>query len=117
MPLGIGIRHLQDVLRAWHDGTIPKSGNVTDIIEYELHGIGCFVFFPDREVNFDFGPELWADGFDLWRLKDYLNNRPDISKSLSKDELETNFYDLIKRGVIKKIYQTSNLYFFRNEYD
>ena len=45
----------KDVLRAWHDGDIPQSGKVTDSIEYELHGIGCSIFFPDRELDFDFG--------------------------------------------------------------
>lgn len=105
--------HRKDVLQAWHDGDIPQSGNITDTAGYELHGIGCYIFFPDREINFDFGPELRSDGFDLWRLKGYLNQRPDIANHLSKEELEVAFNNLEKEGVIKKIYQNSNLYFFQ----
>ena len=107
--------HREDVLRAWHDGVIPQSGNVTDTIEYELHGIGCCIFLPNREIDFDFGPELRSDGFDLWRLKKYLNQRSDISKHLSIQELEITFNNLVKNGTICKIYQNSNLYFFQNQ--
>lgn len=107
--------HIEDILRAWHDGDIPQSSHITDTVEYELHGIGCYIFFPDREINFDFGPESRSDGFDLWRLKGYLNQRPDIARYLSKEELEIAFDNLIKEGVIKKIYQNSNL-FFRKQY-
>lgn len=107
--------HREDVILAWRDGDIPQSGNVTDTIEYELHGIGCCIFFPDREIDFDFGPEMRSDGFDLWRLKKYLNQRPDISKHLSIEDLETTFNNLVKNGTIGKTYPNSNLYFFQNK--
>ena len=103
------------MLRAWHDGDIPQSGSVTDTIEYELHGIGCCIFFPDREIDFDFGPELSSDGFDLWRLKKYLNKRPDISKYLSIEGLEATFNNLVISGKIGKTYQNSDLYFFQDQ--
>lgn len=108
--------HREDILRAWHDGDVPQSGNVTDTIEYELHGIGCSIFILNREIDFDFGPELRSDGFDLWRLKKYLNQRSDISKHLSIEELETAFDCLVKNGTIGKVYLNSNLYFFLNRH-
>lgn len=104
----------EDVLRAWHDKTISQNGNVSDTIEYELHGVGCCIFFPNREVDFDFGPGSRSDGFDLWRLKKYLKQRPDISKTLSIEELETSFNALIDSGRIAQNFQGCHLYFFQN---
>lgn len=100
-----------DVMRAWRDGTISQFGSVTDSIEYELHGIGCCIFFPDREVDFDFAPERRTDGFDLWRLTRYLNHYSDFKKDLNEKILETSFKHLLEIGVIKKLYPNSNLYF------
>lgn len=102
-----------DVLRAWHDGDILQQGNITDDIEYELHGIGCCIIFPDKEVEFDFGPESRFDGFDLWRLKGYLEQCPTFSAKLSEKDLEASFNALVKDGAINKVYESSNLYFFR----
>ncbi|MFZ2315431.1 MAG: hypothetical protein WAW86_07220 [Gammaproteobacteria bacterium] len=104
----------EDVLRAWHEGSIPKSGSVTDKVEYELHGVGCCVYFPHREVDFDFGPGSRFDGFDLWRLKQYLSQREDLSGYLSKDDLESEFNRLIENNEIEKVYSNSSLYFFKN---
>lgn len=102
----------KDVLRAWHDGEVPQEGKLTDSVEYELHGIGCCVFFPDREVDFDFGPDLRVDGFDLWRLQQYIKRNANPEKYPSLDELEVSFKNLVESGRIKKIYNNSNLYFF-----
>ncbi len=101
----------KDVIRAWHDGDIPQAGEVANTIEYELHGIGCCVFFPDREIDFDFGPELRTDGFDLWRLKQYVKRNENSKKYPISDELDISFNRLIKSGKIKKTYKNSNLYF------
>lgn len=105
-----------DILRAWHEGVIPQCGNIGDTAEYELHGIGCSVFFPDRNVDFDFGPEQRIDGFDLWRLKKYLDQRPDVKKYINGEKLEIFFDQLIESKIIVKEYQNSNLYFlFENK--
>lgn len=105
----------KDIIRAWHDGDIPQNGKVTDTIEYELHGIGCCVFFPDREIDFDFGPNLRTDGFDLWRLKQYIKQNTNPGKYPTNDELEVSFNQLAECGAIKKIYENSNLYFFNDD--
>ena len=101
-----------DVLRAWREEIIEKEGHLPDGIEFELHGIGCRIYYPDHEVDFDFGPENRSDGFDLWRLKKYLSQRKDIQQILSVSELEAIFKELEHENIIAKIYDNSNLHFF-----
>ena len=72
----------KDILRAWHEGVIEKEGSLPGGVEYELHGIGCRIYYSNIEVDFDFGPNNRFDGFDLWRLKEYLSFRKDLQKNL-----------------------------------
>ena len=101
-----------DLLKAWHEGLIEKEGSLSGGVEYELHGIGCRIYYSNIEVDFDFGPNNRFDGFDLWRLKEYLSFRKDIQKSLAVDDLKDCFNELVNDGVIAKIYENSNLFFF-----
>lgn len=100
-----------DILRAWREDVVSQSGMVSDEVEYNLHGIGCCIMFSNREVDFDFGQQNQTNGFDLWRLKKYLNNRADLKEQLSSDELEACFNEMIENGLIKKLYKNSTLYF------
>lgn len=104
-----------DLLRAWHEGVIEKEGSLSNGIEYELHGIGYRIYYSNIEVDFDFGPNNRFDGFDLWRLKEYLMFRKDIQENFSPDDLKNFFNELVNDGVIAKIYKNSNLYFFVNK--
>lgn len=93
------IYHRKDILRAWHEKVIPQYGKLSDSIEYELHGIGCCIIYPDREVDFGFGPNHQINGFDLWRLTRYSRSRKDIL-SITEEELAFEFNSLIKEGII-----------------
>ncbi len=62
----------RDILAAWRQKLLPRKGVLQDGIEYELHGIGCCLIFPDHMVDFDFAPGGRSDGFDLWRLGLYV---------------------------------------------
>lgn len=102
----------KDLLRAWREKVIPQYGIIGDNIEYGFHGIGCCVVFPDREVDFDFGPENRIDGFDLWRLTIYLESRKDITTITAK-ELEEIFNSLIESEVVVRM-PDSRLYISKN---
>jgi len=57
-------------LRAWRSRLIPGAGTLGDSarIRYRFHGIGCYVIWRSRSVDFDFCPDGGHDGFDAWRL-------------------------------------------------
>jgi hypothetical protein len=57
-----------DLLQGWHQRQYPQHGRLGDGAEYHFHGIGCCVERGDVEVDWDFGPDGRADGFDTWRL-------------------------------------------------
>lgn len=104
----------RDVLRAWREKVIPQSGKINNEVEYELHGVGCRVYFFDRIVDFDFGPYQRTDGFDVWRLERYLISRKDMLAIITKDQLQEGFDNLIRTGIIEKKFSDSNchLYYF-----
>jgi len=104
----------RDVLSAWRQGVLSKDGMLTDDVEYELHGVGCYVSSPSFDIDFDFGPGGRSDGFDLWRLGKYLGQFPErFPEYQDKGHLEAAFEQLIKSGMIsQKFPEQSSLYFF-----
>jgi hypothetical protein len=94
-------RHL---LKGWKSGVIPKSGVLVSGIEYDFHGVGCFLIIDNVTVNFDFGPDDRYDGFDLWRLGCFVNEKPELYKIYFENEalLEDDFQELIRRHIIVK---------------
>ena len=75
--------------------------------------------FKDKIVDFDFAyfPEPRHDGFDLWRLTNFIQNQcnkyPDYQ---DKEKIEREFNELIKNGVIAKpkLENSTTLYFYKN---
>ena len=68
----IGNKH---PIKAWRDKTISKSGQLSEDINYDFHGVGCHFEFPNYYVNFDFGKGGESDGFDKWRIASYIDER------------------------------------------
>lgn len=111
-----------DLLTAWKsDKVFPQVGELPkyNIKRYAFHGIGLAVDFDNNtSVDFDFAflPEQRHDGFDLWRLGDFISSRPDkYKKYLDKKKLEADFNKLIERKVIVKpdVNPSTTLYFFK----
>lgn len=112
-----------DLLTAYrHDKIYPQVGKLKkyDIKRYSFHGIGLAVDFDDNtSVDFDFAflPEQRHDGFDLWRLGEFVSTRPNkYKKYLDNKRLETDFNEQIERGVIVKpeLDPSTTLYFFKS---
>lgn len=112
-----------DLLTAYrHDNIYPQVGNLKKyhIKRYAFHGIGLAVDFDDNtSVDFDFAffPEQRHDGFDLWRLGEFVSTRPDrYKKYLDKKKLEEDFNKLVERKAIVKpeINPSTSLYFFQS---
>lgn len=112
-----------DLLTAYHsDKMCPQLGKLKKykIKRYAFHGIGLAVDFEDNtSVDFDFAflPEQRHDGFDLWRLGEFVSSRPDKNKKyLDKKKLEDDFNRLIEQGIIIKpdVRPSTTLYFFKS---
>ena len=105
-----------------HDKIYPQDGKLQKhhIKRYAFHGIGLAVEFDDNTtVDFDFAflPEQRYDGFDLWRLSEFVSSRPGrYGKYLDEKKLEYDFNSLIKQGIIVKpdISPSTTLFFFKS---
>jgi hypothetical protein len=106
----------RQLLKDWRSGIISKSGMLVSGTEYDFHGVGCFLTINNITVNFDFGPDDRYDGFDLWRLGCFVDEKPEIYKSYfeNKASLETDFQMLIEKHIIvePKWFPGSSLYYF-----
>ena len=91
----------RDIVRAWGQGVIPKIGKLPGGIEYQMHGIGCWIDLPDGEVDFDFGPSGDV-GFDTWRLWSYAehaqNRYPDYK---SQEDIDHALTKALAAGIVE----------------
>ncbi len=105
-----------------HDRIYPQVGKLKkhNIRRYAFHGIGLAVDFDDdTSIDFDFAffPQQRHDGFDLWRLGDFVSKQPEkYERYLDKKKLEDDFNKLIETGVIVKpdVSPSTTLYFFKS---
>jgi hypothetical protein len=103
-----------------HYKLYPQVGQLIDegIYRYAFHGAGLCVYFKDMMIDFDFEecPELRHDGFELWKLKQFITNQKNKYKDYQDEQkVEDEFNELIKQEIIVKA-QTkynSSIYFFR----
>lgn len=112
---------VNDLLEGWHSGVYEQTGKLIaeGLYFYAFHGIGLAAHFKDIIVDFDFAyfPEPRHDGFDLWRLTNFIQNQynkyPDYK---DKAKIEKEFRELIQKNVIAKpkLENSTTLYFFMN---
>ena len=101
----------RNILRLWRSKQIERCGEITDGIQYELHGVGCAIHFPSESVDFDYGSNNRIDGFDVWRLYIYASDRPSkYKKYCDKKTVEKEFKEYIASGRIEKMSPSDNLY-------
>lgn len=95
---------IEDVMQ-WRSAGISRQGYLDDQkqIEYYFHGIGCYADTPQGPVDWDFGPNGRADGFDLWRLKVFVRENPEQFQCYSDPtSLEQDFASAIESGAIER---------------
>lgn len=104
------------ILRLWQSKEIPRRGEISGGIDYELHGVGCRVYFPKVCVDFDYGPGERIDGFDIWRLYIYACEVPNLhSKYIDQDVLKRDFNEYINLGKIERISGCMSGLYFQNK--
>lgn len=112
--------NVEDILEGWHRKVYKQTGKLIDegLYYYAFHGIGLAAHFKDKIVDFDFEyfPEPRHDGFDLWRLSNFIQNqRNKYPEYKDKEKIEREFYELIENGIIARpeLKHPTTLYFFK----
>lgn len=99
---------INDLRRARIDKTIPFRGSIPHrgITEYFYHGIGLFVKFCGKNIDFDFyfdKNDSKINGFDSQRLAFFAgNNKIKYSDFLQENIIEKILNDLAAKNIIVK---------------
>ncbi len=101
-------------LKAWRMNIITQKGLIDENLSYEFHGVGCtFLLNGEYLVDFDFTPDRQHNGFDLWRLREFLEyHKDDVSLTKLYSDikiLESDFNEALANNEIVKI-PNSNLF-------
>lgn len=100
---------------AWRRLGFEQTGHIDTEKRYPyfFHGIGCCVHL-DRttHIDWDFGHEGRADGFDLWRLRKFLEERPLLQASLPLSALEALFDAAVRNGSIVSPWRAHSDYLY-----
>lgn len=104
------------IIGLWRAKEIPQRGEVTLGVSYELHGVGCRVYFPEVCVDFDYGPNERVDGFDVWRLYIYACEVPlQHPNYIDQEALKRDFGEYIRAGKVTKISGSMSSLYFKSE--
>jgi hypothetical protein len=105
----------ETLLRARRINLIPQLGEIEGGVKFNFHGGGCFFEFDNGTIDIDFGPAGRCDGFDEFRLYDFLKNtKSHMYKELLNEEVfKSQFQILIKEKIIvaPEWYPNPHLYY------
>ncbi|UGQ47309.1 DUF6896 domain-containing protein [Massilia endophytica] len=83
---------------AWAHMDIAPSGTLDVGVQYHKHGAGCMVELQSGTVDFDFGANGEIDGFDLWKLTQFVAHS-DIDYGFeSETEIEHAYNAALQSG-------------------
>lgn len=107
-----------DLLNAWLNRKVAKEGQLTPKLSYKFHGVGCLLIFDKYDINFDFGPNGRCNGFDEWRLNDYISQKlADYPEYQNPSKLKEDFNELVAAGVIicPRWEPSKHLYYYKKD--
>ena len=110
----------ESFLRARREDLIPKEGLLSEGCKFSFHGGGCYFEFENGTIDIDFGPDNRCDGFDSFRLFDFLKTSKSEkyahlnSEAIIKEELDK----LLKEKIIieLKTYPNPHLFFVSSKF-
>jgi hypothetical protein len=110
----------EPLLVAYRGKRIPKKGVLEGGIKYDFHGGGCYFEFDGGRIDVDFGPSGRCDGFDLYRLLDFLQSSEIIASKyneLDEETIRSELEDLVREKVIVSPgwYPNPSLYYLTSE--
>lgn len=100
-----------DDIRAWREHGLSRNGYLDTAEQhyYFFHGIGCELqLSPEIYIDWDFGHGGRMDGFDHWRLKQFIEERPDIQRVLPLEKLRVAFDIAVREDSIVSPWRAQN---------
>ncbi|MFS2135774.1 DUF6896 domain-containing protein [Duganella sp. Dugasp56] len=82
----------------WVRTDIPYEGELDGGVSYRKHGTGCQVDLPTGSVDFDFGSIGEINGFDLWRLTEFVDGEIAKYGFESEDAIKRSFEAAVRSG-------------------
>jgi hypothetical protein len=109
----------ETLLGARRMSLLPKEGMLEEGFTYSFHGGGCYFEFENGTIDVEFGPNGRCDGFDAYRLHDFLitskkNEYKYISSSKEIQEAIDHLFKY-KKIIQLKQYPNDNLYYLNTE--
>jgi hypothetical protein len=108
----------ETLLRARRLNIIPKEGITKDGFSFAFHGGGCYFEFENGSIDIDFGPNDRCDGFDAYRLWQFLSASKinSIIQPITEIEVQECLNELLtKKEIIQPgIFPNPNLYYLNN---
>lgn len=108
----------ETLLRARRLNIIPKEGILAEGQRFSFHGGGCFFEFENGTIDIDFGPNDRCDGFDSFRLFDFLiTSKRYQNINISEVELQEAINELLREGKVVQLglFPNPNLYYLNNK--
>jgi len=108
-----------DLLMAYKSHEIPANGIIDGKYKFFFHGVGCRIEYTEWTVDFDFQFEGRTEGFDSWRLWEYVQSCKEKYPGIeSLEMIEKDISTLANSGLIKKTEQppSPHLYVFSKDY-
>lgn len=103
------------LLYAYRQKKIPKEGKLLNHhVKFSFHGGGCYFEFESGTIDIEFGTDRRCDGFDSFRLHDFmLTNKIFHIQVLELCLLEQELKEMYEDGIIVQpgLYPNPNLYY------
>jgi hypothetical protein len=109
---------VENLIIAWRQKKIPESGYIDseDKISFLFHGVGCTFESDAFVIDLDFGFSGRCDGFDLWRIKRYINQNEKFKHSVFQEASILNEVfkelEISEKIVCPKLHPSKHLYYF-----
>lgn len=98
-----------DLLEGRRNLAVPRTGEVAGGLQFQFHGIGCWISDGDESVDFDFLPDGSLGGFDAWRLRLFESDNSSSAGPRSQEEIQSGLNELARRGLVQPV-EGSRLY-------
>jgi hypothetical protein len=106
------------LLRARRINSIPKEGILENEYNFNFHGGGCYFEFENGAIDIDFGPDDRCDGFDAYRLYQFLtaSKIKENIQSITESEIQAFLNELLtKRAIVQPgDFPNPNLYYLNS---